>query len=160
MVALSRTRDVLRYCRGMVSSWMLEVNRCTAWFPTYATSSTNWPGSCRCTLKFQRSEYGLRACELKIVIPCPRNVPAPLEDPEGCRIPPGNGLESELAGVTKLSLVATNCVVWLKPDGFRPVMPMGTTNTPRPPRITVLPPSAAGVHAAPRRGLKILDLLA
>ena len=33
MVALSRTGEVLRYWRGMESSWMLDVSRWTAWFP-------------------------------------------------------------------------------------------------------------------------------
>src|SRR5579862_2345689 len=93
MVAVSRVNCLLRYCAG-TGFRFVEIGWCRVWLPMYATSSTNCPGSCRCTLSSQRMLYGLIAFGSKNVMPVPRNVPVPFDEPEGPRIPLGNGLSS------------------------------------------------------------------
>src|ERR1041385_4072741 len=122
----------------------------------YAASNTMWKGSSRWMLSCQRMAYGLRMFGLKMVMLCPRLVLVPLAAPTGWRKPLGNGSESEAAGDRELLLVTLITVCWLKPGWLGAGSWIGSTRMPKPPRITVLLPSARGVQAKPKRGLKIL----
>ena len=84
----------------------------------------------------------------------PRFELIPPPEPTGVCIPAGYGLLSVAYGVTKLSLVATRVVVWLKPVAG-PVRnaPMLLLKMPNPPRNTVLLWNAAGAQEMPIRGL-------
>src|SRR5579885_2515538 len=107
--------------------------------------------------KFQRTAYGFFCCGAMKETDCPRKVSSPSEEPTGWRmLPPGKGLLSVAAGVKLPFVVVTIVVLWLKPSWFRigfveylPVvascaMVMGCTNIPKPPLMTVFPPSFPG----------------
>ena len=51
--------------------------------------------------------------------------------------------------------VTVMAVCWLKPGWFGTGNWIGSTRMPSPPRITVFLPNIRGVHANPRRGLKM-----
>src|SRR5579863_9635988 len=129
------------------------------WLPMYATSSTVCLGSSRCTLNSQRILYGLTVLGSMKLMELPRNVAAPLEAPDGCRKPVGNGLDS-VEGYGGSSAVSVGMgVFWLKPGEFGVGSWIGSTSIPMPPRITVLSSNRWGVQANPTRGLKIFELL-
>src|ERR1017187_1489387 len=93
--------------------------------------------------------------DVKKLTPLPRKVLTPAAEPVGVRmLPPGKGLLSVAYGVTKLSLLGTMLVVWLKPlVGPVRKAPMLLLNTPKPPWNTVLVWKISGAQLIPRRGL-------
>src|SRR5579872_5665558 len=104
--------------------------------------------------------YGLTRLGSTKLMFCPRNVAAPFDEPEGCRNPFGNGSESVDRTGGSSGEGSGIGVCWLKPNWFGLGSGYtGSTNTPKPPRITVLLPQIGGVQAKPTRGLKIFELV-
>jgi hypothetical protein len=88
-------------------------DRCREREPTYPISVAMPNGSCRWMSNENCWMYGERACGSTSENVDPIPVAGPSDCAAGCRMPLGNGFESEFAGVRLLSVDAMYVVVWL-----------------------------------------------
>src|SRR3954447_18233822 len=138
MTAWSRNGDVLRYCAGVGFRSRVTCMRVPR-LPTYDTSMSVLAVIWRCTATCQRCMYDEVELGSKNVIPWPRLVAMPPEDPGGSKKPPGNGFFKLAEYVSPWSTDATRSVDCVKPVWLTLTFttPSASKKIPYPPRRTV-----------------------